>query len=67
MKLGKDVLLEIVSVVQDGLINGVDISERLRSVDVEISVGGEEVILSTEYVEQRQQVEAENANPEQIY
>lgn len=34
MKLGKDVLLEIVDIVRDGLLNGKDISERLRELDL---------------------------------
>lgn len=36
MKLGADVLLEIVSIVQDGLANGVDISQKLRELDLDI-------------------------------
>lgn len=34
MKLGKDVLLEIVDIVRDGLLNNKDISERLRELDL---------------------------------
>lgn len=35
MRFGKDVLLEIVAIVQDGLVNGTDVSEKLRAIDVE--------------------------------
>lgn len=39
MKLGKDVLLEIVDIVRDGLLNNKDISERLRSLDLDVVHG----------------------------
>lgn len=35
MKLGKSVLLEIVAAVQKGLTEGVDISDQLRSLEME--------------------------------
>lgn len=34
MKLGKSVLLEIVALVQEGIMKGEDISEKLRQIDV---------------------------------
>jgi hypothetical protein len=37
MKLGKTVLLEIVSIVQDALTGGRDASEALREIEVDIS------------------------------
>lgn len=39
MKLGKTVLLEIVNIVQEGLTKGVDISQRLRDLDLQVSPG----------------------------
>ena len=35
MKLGNDVLLEIVDIVRTGLLEGKDISDMLREVDLE--------------------------------
>lgn len=55
MKFGKDVLLEIVSIVQDGLVNGTDVSQRLRELDVvpesdtDIVLTSENCVLSDEY------------------
>lgn len=49
MKLSKDVLLEIVSLIQDGIMNGKDISENLRQLD--LSSSGEELTLSADYLE----------------
>ena len=34
MKLGKSALLEIVAIVQDGIIEGRDISEQLRELEL---------------------------------
>lgn len=34
MKLGKDVLLEIVAIVQEGLAGGTDVSQALRDLDL---------------------------------
>ena len=34
MKLGKDVLIEIVAIVQDGLVNSTDVSQKLRDLDL---------------------------------
>lgn len=39
MKLGKDVLLEIVDIVRDGILNNKDMSERLRSLDLDVVHG----------------------------
>lgn len=35
MKLGEDVLLEIIDIVRQGLIEGKDVSEMLRDIDLE--------------------------------
>lgn len=37
MKLGPDVLVEIVSIVQEGIMKGEDISQRLRDIDLDLS------------------------------
>ena len=37
MKLAEDVLLEIMSIVQTGIIEMKDVSEMLRNVDIEVS------------------------------
>lgn len=34
MKLGNDVLVEIVDIVRDGIANGKDVSEALRNLDL---------------------------------
>ena len=52
MRFGKDVLLEIVAIVQDGLVNGTDVSEKLRQVDVQVATDAPDsdyVSLSDEY------------------
>ena len=36
MKLGTDVLIAIVAAVQKGLLEGVDISDELRKLEVEV-------------------------------
>ena len=43
MKLGKTTLLEIVNIVQEGLTKGIDISQRLRDLDVEEKDGSLEL------------------------
>lgn len=59
MKLGKTVLLEIVNIVQEGLTKGVDISQRLRDLDLQVAPGSrvdqsEDVLeLSKGYVSSR--------------
>lgn len=60
MKLGKSALLEIVAIVQDGLVNGKDISQSLRELDLVEKVGSlmipsetedlGKLVLSSEYV-----------------
>ena len=52
MKLGPSVLLEIVSIVQKGLVQRKDISEQLREIDVEQETDGESVRLSVKYIEE---------------
>ena len=39
MKLSKEALLEIVAIVQDGLMNGKDISQALRDLDFDLVHG----------------------------
>ena len=51
MKLGKTTLLEIVNIVQEGLTKGIDISQRLRDLDVEEKDGSLE--LSDSYMSGR--------------
>lgn len=36
MKLAPEVLLEIVAIVQNGLVYGKDVSEQLRNLDLEV-------------------------------
>ena len=47
MKLSKEVLLEIMALVQDGILYGQDISEKLREVD--LLVINEELVLTEDY------------------
>jgi hypothetical protein len=59
MKFGPSVLLEIVAIVQEGLVKGVDISQRLR--DIEVSVGNDgNLHLSDDYIDKV------NADPEKF-
>ncbi len=51
MKLGKSVLLEIVAIVQEGLVNGSDVSQALRSIDLEVVEESDTVELSEAYLE----------------
>lgn len=53
MKFGKDVLLEIVAIVQDGLVNGTDVSQKLREIDVKVESDGTVVTLSDEYMSRK--------------
>ena len=48
MKLGKDVLLEIVALFQDAVIQGYDVSQALR--DLDLAYGDDVLNLSMEYV-----------------
>lgn len=51
MKFSKEVLLEIVLHVQDGLLRSKDISDNLRKMDVVLG-DSDELVLSKEYKEQ---------------
>lgn len=48
MKLGNDVLIEIVDIVRDGIANGKDVSEALRNLDLT-----QDVVLADTYENQR--------------
>ena len=48
MKLGKNVLVEIVSIVQGGLVHQTDVSDDLRNIDLELE--GDELVLSHDYL-----------------
>lgn len=50
MKLAEISLLEVVSIVRDGLINGDDISEKLRNIDLEADRDGR-LTLTKPYLE----------------
>lgn len=50
MKLSKEVLIEIVSIVQDGILEGRDISDGLR--DLDLIQKEDQLNLSEEYVAQ---------------
>lgn len=49
MKLGEDVLLEIVEIVRDGIANGTDVSEALRAMEVLDDEPAGKVVLSPAY------------------
>jgi hypothetical protein len=50
MKFGKHVLLQIVAIVQEGLVDGKDISQQLRDVEVVVDPGDpDRVTLDPEY------------------
>ncbi len=57
MRLGREALLEIVALVQDGIFNGRDISENLRQLDLEPSRGWDDnsvddtLVLTAGYLE----------------
>jgi hypothetical protein len=51
LKLGKTVLVEIVAILQRGLSQGIDISQQLRDIDLDLS--GETVELTQEYSDRR--------------
>ena len=51
MKLGPDVLLEIMSIVQKGLAGQTDVSQDLRDLDLLVSRNGEFVMLNNEKAE----------------
>ncbi len=48
MKLGNDVLVEIVDIVRDGIANGKDISQSLRDIDLV-----QDVVLADTYENQK--------------
>jgi hypothetical protein len=48
MKLSKEALLEIVAIFQEGLLEGKDMSQALRDLDLEIDV--DKLNLTREYV-----------------
>lgn len=47
MKLGEDVLVEIMDILQTGLLKQVDISDLLRKLD--LKTDAEKLVLSDEY------------------
>ena len=47
MKLGEDVLLEIVDIVRDGIVSGTDVSEKLRQLDLATSESNGSVYASS--------------------
>jgi hypothetical protein len=49
MKFGADVLLQIVTIVREGLVEGKDVSQMLREVDVEVDPGTMTLVLSPGY------------------
>lgn len=48
MKLAEDVLIQIIEAVRKGLSEGVDISELLRNIDVEVDAANGRVKLSNQ-------------------
>lgn len=48
MKFSKQVLIEIMAIVQDGLMTGSDVSQALRDLDLEVD--GDHLDLSREYL-----------------
>lgn len=54
LKMGKTVLIEIVAIVQKGLLQGIDISQQLRDVEFEVDPEDPNTVrLSDEYVARR--------------
>lgn len=54
MRFGPTVLLEIVSIVQNGLLKGQDVSQALREVEVIVDPKDPDLLrLSDEYMETR--------------
>lgn len=52
MKFGPDVLVEIVAIVQEGLLKGTDISDDLRKIEVDLLGPAHDLLtLSRSYVE----------------
>lgn len=50
MKFGPDVLIEIISIVQKGMMGGSDVSQSLREIDVSVDTSSQRLILSSDYV-----------------
>lgn len=57
MRLGPDALLEIVDIVRNGIVNGMDISQQLRELDLEQSFeeDGEQLSLSRQYLQNKKE------------
>jgi hypothetical protein len=58
LKLGKTVLIEIVSIVQRGMLDGIDISQELRNIEMQLSDDphNETVELADEYVDRQKKI-----------
>lgn len=54
MKLDSNVLVEIMRILQDGLLNGEDISQKLRDLDL-VEGYNQTLRLSEEYVESQKE------------
>ena len=49
MKLGNDALIAIMAILQDGLLNGTDVSQGLRDLDLVVEeVGGVQTLHTAE-------------------
>jgi hypothetical protein len=54
MKFGPSILLEIVAIVQDGFLNGKDVSQALRNIEVVVDPDDPEKLnLSDAYMKHR--------------
>lgn len=53
LKLGKTVLVEIVGILQKGLLSGVDVSQQLRDLELKIDDDALHVELSDDFVARR--------------
>lgn len=53
LKLGPDVLTEIVAIVQKGLFEGADVSQELRDLDLTVSETDDTIYLTDEYLSAR--------------
>lgn len=59
LRLGKTVLIEIMAIVQRGILDGIDISQKLREIDVEVDPEENGSVCLTEgYVERRKNEQA---------
>lgn len=50
MKLSVEVLAEIIDTVREGIVNGVDISDRLRKLDLVVDSSTQQLTLSSDWV-----------------